>query len=212
MAAATAERRNPRGTPLGQLYNWPDVSPDDSSGPLAIQAYLQQLIRKDPNDLKSIVGRPEAFDRLCWLYEHLRQVCLQLSELIVELGEACNSTTCPVMNATAGVTYLCAAHKQNLECCAIDYIVHTLDWSIHQLCVEANFPSRLEIKPSALEIMKNVARRLYRMFAHAYFHHRAIFDSFETQTRLCGRFTALCQANDLQESKLYLIDPAALKR
>lgn len=35
----------------------------------------------------------------------------------------------------------------------------------------------------------SVCRRVYRIFSHAYFHHRKIFDEFEGQRHLCNRFT-----------------------
>ena len=35
----------------------------------------------------------------------------------------------------------------------------------------------------------SVCRRVYRIFSHAYFHHRSIFDDFENETFLCRRFT-----------------------
>ena len=35
----------------------------------------------------------------------------------------------------------------------------------------------------------SVCRRVYRIFSHAYFHHRQIFESFEAETHLCRRFT-----------------------
>ena len=35
----------------------------------------------------------------------------------------------------------------------------------------------------------SVCRRVYRIFSHAYFHHRQIFETFEAETHLCRRFT-----------------------
>jgi hypothetical protein len=49
------------------------------------------------------------------------------AELAVTLKDACTAETCAQMKATDEWMYLCAAHKQPQECCAIDYIVHTLD-------------------------------------------------------------------------------------
>jgi hypothetical protein len=52
----------------------------------------------------------------------------------------------------------------------------------------------------------SVCRRVYRIFSHAYFHHRAIFDSFEAQTHLCRRFTLFVTKYNLM-SKDNLIVP-----
>ncbi len=37
--------------------------------------------------------------------------------------------------------------------------------------------------------MGSVCRRIYRIFSHAYYHHRTIYDEFEERTHLCRRFT-----------------------
>ncbi len=72
-----------------------------------------------------------------------RQVCIELSILVILLQDSCTAAVCPKMIATSAFTFLCAAHKQaNLECCAIDYIIHTLDWAINQLSSEKLFRSR----------------------------------------------------------------------
>lgn len=48
---------------------------------------------------------------------------------------------------------------------------------------------RVSIKESSVAKLGSVCRRVYRIFSHAYFHHRAIFDAFEKETHLCKRFT-----------------------
>ncbi len=37
--------------------------------------------------------------------------------------------------------------------------------------------------------MGSVCRRMYRIFSHAYYHHRTLYDEFENRTHLCRRFT-----------------------
>jgi Mob1/phocein family len=51
-----------------------------------------------------------------------------------------------------------------------------------------------------------VCRRVYRIFSHAYFHHRLIFNEFEEKTSLCLRFTHFVTKYDLM-SKENLIVP-----
>jgi hypothetical protein len=36
----------------------------------------------------------------------------------------------------------------------------------------------------------SICRRIYRVFSHAFYHHRSIYDEFEERTHLCRRFTA----------------------
>jgi hypothetical protein len=80
------------------------------------------------------------------------------------------------MKATDEWLYLCAAHKTPKECCAIDYIIHTLDGTAALLNSDKYFPSRVSISESSLKYFQSIARRLYRVFSHAYFHHRDLFD------------------------------------
>lgn len=47
----------------------------------------------------------------------------------------------------------------------------------------------MSIKESSVAKLGSVCRRVYRIFSHAYFHHRSIFDAFEKETHLCKRFT-----------------------
>lgn len=48
---------------------------------------------------------------------------------------------------------------------------------------------RVSIKDSSVAKLGSVCRRVYRIFSHAYFHHRRIFNEFEEETSLCLRFT-----------------------
>lgn len=76
-----------------------------------------------------------------------------------------------------------------MECPAIDYTRHTLDGAAGLLNSNKYFPSRVSIKESSVNKLGSVCRRVYRIFSHAYFHHRAVFDEFENETFLCRRFT-----------------------
>ena len=46
-----------------------------------------------------------------------------------------------------------------------------------------------EFQESSVAKLGSVCRRVYRIFSHAYFHHRQIFEAFESDTHLCRRFT-----------------------
>lgn len=49
------------------------------------------------------------------------------------------------------------------------------------------FYFRVSIKESSVAKLGSVSRRVYRIFSHAYYHHRTIFDEFENETFLCRR-------------------------
>lgn len=65
---------------------------------------------------------------------------------------------------------------------------------------------RVSIKESSVLKLGSVCRRVYRIFSHAYFHHRRIFNEFEEETSLCLRFTHFVTKYNLM-SKDNLIVP-----
>lgn len=189
MSSVQIMRRNPAGTKCSDFYNWPDQSFEEMDTTLAVQQYIQQTIRHDNSDIENILTAPEGQDEGVWKYEHLRQFCLELNGLAVKLQSECTAETCSQMTATEQWIFLCAAHKTPKECPAIDYTRHTLDGAACLLNSNKYFPSRVSIKESSVAKLGSVCRRVYRIFSHAYYHHRHIFDEFENETFLCRRFT-----------------------
>uniref|UniRef100_A0A8C4ZZ19 MOB family member 4, phocein n=1 Tax=Gadus morhua TaxID=8049 RepID=A0A8C4ZZ19_GADMO len=168
--------------------------------------YIQQNIRSDCSNIDKILEPPEGQDEGVWKYEHLRQFCLELNGLAVKLQSECHPETCTQMTATEQWIFLCAAHKTPKECPAIDYTRHTLDGAACLLNSNKYFPSRVSIKESSVAKLGSVCRRIYRIFSHAYFHHRQIFDKYENETFLCHRFTRFVMKYNLM-SKDNLIVP-----
>uniref|UniRef100_A0AAY4AZ38 MOB-like protein phocein n=2 Tax=Denticeps clupeoides TaxID=299321 RepID=A0AAY4AZ38_9TELE len=199
-------RRNRPGTKAKDFYNWPDESFEEMDSTLAVQQYIQQNIRSDCANIDKILEPPEGQDEGVWKYEHLRQFCLELNGLAVKLQGECHPETCTQMTATEQWIFLCAAHKTPKECPAIDYTRHTLDGAACLLNSNKYFPSRVSIKESSVAKLGSVCRRIYRIFSHAYFHHRQIFDKYENETFLCHRFTRFVVKYNLM-SKDNLIVP-----
>ncbi|XP_017788143.1 PREDICTED: MOB kinase activator-like 4 [Habropoda laboriosa] len=202
----TILRRNRPGTTAKDFCRWPDEPFEEMDSTLAVQQYIQQMIRKDPSNVDLILKMPEAQDEAAWKYEHLRQFCMELNGLTVRLQEECHPQICTQMTATEQWIFLCAAHKTPKECSAIDYTRHTLDGAACLLNSNKYFPSRVSIKESSVAKLGSVSRRVYRIFSHAYYHHRIIFDEFENETFLCRRFTAFVTKYSLM-SKESLIVP-----
>lgn len=189
MSSAQVLRRNLPGTKAADFCGWPDQSFDEMDSTLAVQQLIQQAIRNDYTDIAQILLSPEGQDEGVWKYEHLRQFCLELNGLAVKLQMECSAETCSQMTATEQWIFLCAAHKAPKECPAIDYTRHTLDGAASLLNSNKYFPSRVSIKDSSVAKLGSVCRRVYRIFSHAYYHHRHIFDEFENESHLCRRFT-----------------------
>ncbi|KAG1141459.1 hypothetical protein G6F37_002381 [Rhizopus arrhizus] len=185
MATATENSKSLRrlypGSRLEETFQWPFEPIDSLDSSFNVQEYLQQLIRTDSSNIQRLIDPPETVEKDIWQYEHLRQVCLELSLLVVALESECTKQICPEMKAD-GWLYLCAAHPSTQSCPAIDYIIHTLDGATVLLNNSKYFPSRISIPEPSLKHFQSVARRLYRIFAHAYFHHREIYEFFEVRS------------------------------
>ncbi|TFK68541.1 Mob1/phocein [Pluteus cervinus] len=151
-----------------------------------------------------------AVDEACWIYEHLRRLAQDLSHpLITMLQQECTRVTCPEMKAGEWL-YLCVAHGDGgatEQCCAIDYILHTLDSATALLNSPRAFPSRLRIPEASRRHFSSLARRLGRIFAHAYFHHREAFEQAEVESSLYARFLALASKFDLVPAEFLAIPP-----
>ena len=94
------------------------------------------------------------------------------------------------MIATEKYTFRCAGPHGAFQCCAIEYMTHTLDSAAATLSNPSSFPAsdRAVVSKSSLKLVESQARRLYRLFPHAYFHHRDVFVKFENETYLLRRF------------------------
>ena len=161
---------------------------------------------------------PENVDRPLWLYELCRFLVQRTNSLIVACFSdtpPCSSQTCPEMRASEW-QYLCAVHDPPKSCCAIDYCCHTLDWAANILTSQKHFPSRLTLGSEAaggsqqsVKQLTNIFRRVYRMFAHAWFEHRQVFWNVEGHEGLYIFFKTVCDAYNLIPEDNYTIPPEA---
>jgi len=132
-----------------------------------------------------------------WKYEQVRYFCKELNWLVVAIQGFCPPLKYPQMIATEQWIFLCAAHKTPKECPAVDYMRHTLDFVAVQLNDPKRYPSRTTVKDQSVQKLGNICRRIYRLFAHAYYQHRSIYDEFEKRTKLCTRFTMFVREYDM---------------
>ncbi|KAH3983040.1 hypothetical protein HBH64_111390 [Parastagonospora nodorum] len=160
---------------------------------------------------------PENVDKTLWLYELCRFLIQKVNSIIVALfsdNPPCSSITCPEMRASEW-QYLCAVHDPPKSCCAIDYCCHTLDWAANTLTSPKHFPSRLALgtdqstQHSQARQLTNIFRRVYRIFAHAWFQHRDMFWNVEGRTGLYIFFKTVCDYYGLIPDDNYTIPPEA---
>lgn len=144
---------------------------------------------------------PHQVDTDVWVYEQLRRIVSDFTTpWLISLQRECDRkrkpTSCDAMNADDWM-YLCASHGEEKQCCAIDYIIHTLDGTTALLNSHRHFPSRTYIPNTSLRHFGSISRRLSRIFVHAYEHHRDVFEACEAETSLYARFLKLVQSYDL---------------
>lgn len=161
---------------------------------------------------------PEGVDRSLWLYELCRFLTMKVNNLIIAFfaeSPPCSSQTCPEMRASEW-QYLCAVHDPPKSCCAIDYCCHTLDWATNTLTSPKYFPSRLTLgsenaggPQASMRHLTNIFRRLYRIFAHAWFQHRDVFWEVEGHDGLYVFFKTVCDMYNLIPQDNYTIPPEA---
>ena len=124
----------------------------------------------------------------------VKKFVLEFSSILTDLicsGEC----ECSEMQATDEWHYLCAAHSKPKDCRALDYMRHTIDGSIALLLSQPSFGKRKEDSGPIL-------RRLYRIYAHLYFHHREFFDKYEVE---CDRFVVFLKSGELVGADCFII-------
>jgi hypothetical protein len=144
-----------------------------------------------------------------WCYELTRRLTRDLNVLIVALlHDKCTATSCPEMRASEW-QYLCAVHDSPQSCCAIDYSTHTLDHAATMLTSTKYFPSRLSLHQASVKHLASIFRRLYRIFAHAWFQHRHVFWEVEGEYGLYLFFKTVSDRYRLIPQDSLMLPPEA---
>lgn len=166
----------------------------------------------------SLAHAPDGVERSLWLYELCRFLTMKVNNLIIAFfaeDPPCSQQSCPEMRASEW-QYLCAVHDPPKSCCAIDYCCHTLDWATNILTSPKYFPSRLTLgsesgggPQASMRHLTNIFRRLYRIFAHAWFQHRDVFRQVENTDGLYVFFKTVCDVYELIPQDNYTVPEEA---
>ncbi|KAL9107219.1 MAG: hypothetical protein Q9227_007843 [Pyrenula ochraceoflavens] len=227
-----ATRRIRPGSKAEDMSSGPPLVPlSQLDSPFQLQEHLKALYHtytKTPNSSTTspitretahqLANPPETIDRHLWLYELCRFLTMKANNLIVAFfaeSPPCSASTCPEMRASEW-QYLCAVHDPPKSCCAIDYCCHTLDWATNILTSPKYFPSRLTLGSEAaggpaasMRHLTNIFRRVYRIFAHAWFQHRSVFWEVEGHDGLYVFFKTVCDVYQLIPEDNYTIPAEA---
>lgn len=169
---------------LKALYRHHTTSPEDPARTIPLKRETAEALCEPPSGC----------DESVWLFELTCLLVRKLNLLIRALftcDPPCSVQTCDEMRASEW-QYLCAVHDPPKSCSAIDYCCHTMEWAERTLTNPELFSSRLmqeglketrggqvQEEPIGFRHISNIVRRLYRLFAHAWFEHRPVFWQLE---------------------------------
>ena len=154
----------------------------------------------------------------------MRGFLVEVGAFVVFLSQWCSAQHCGKMQATSKFRYRCSAHRKPKDCNAIQYMVHTLDLFTERLSgreCTAQYASpsaspgkgkgrdkaKKKVQPhNEKKVRKDIGdlcRRVYRIFAHAFFHHQRRFDEYEARHLLCSRFIMFFRKHQLVPTQLF---------
>ncbi|KAF2005197.1 hypothetical protein P154DRAFT_354405 [Amniculicola lignicola CBS 123094] len=126
--------------------------------------------------LRKAVKLPEGEDKDEWLAVNVVDFYNQINLLYGSITEFCSPQSCPEMKATDEFEYLwqdSETYKKPTKMPAPEYIEHLMAWVQSNIDNEAMFPARNGVPfPKAFpSLIRNMFKRLYRVYAHIYCHH-----------------------------------------
>ena len=145
-------------------------------------------------NLKNAVKLPEGEDLNEWLAINLVDFYNQISMLYSTITDVCTEESCPIMSAGRGYKYLWQdpgnKHSKPHEVSAPTYIGLLMDWIENQINDESLFPSMPDTPfPRNFKvIVGDIFRRLFRIYAHCYYHHLEAFQELNEVVHLNTSF------------------------
>ena len=140
-------------------------------------------------DLRQAVRLPEGEDLNEWLAKNVSEIYRQVSMLYSTITEFCTDEHCPVMSAGPGYKYLWSEDQNGGRPCEVtapQYIDRLLGWIDSLLENEEIFPStpNVPFPKDFIVYVRNCMKRLFRFYAHCYYHHLENFRALNMETLL----------------------------
>lgn len=113
----------------------------------------------------------------------------QVNLLYGSIAEFCTASTCEVMSAGPKYEYLWAdgdAVKKPIRCSAPEYVDYVMSWIQGLLDDDKVFPARVDqpFGKNFRDAVKNIFKRLFRVYAHIYYSHFAKIVSLGEEAHL----------------------------
>ncbi|TAQ89136.1 Adenosinetriphosphatase [Chlorociboria aeruginascens] len=143
--------------------------------------------------LRKIVKLPEGEDENEWLAVNMVDFYNHINLLYGSITEFCSPQSCPEMKATDEFEYLwqdSENFKRPTKMPAPTYIEHLMGWVQSNIDNEAVFPSRIGVPfpKSFPSMIRQVFKRMYRVYAHIYCHHYPVVRELGLEAHLNTSF------------------------
>lgn len=156
------------------------------------------------NKIQSISFReevklPKGQDTNDWIAKNLSELLTEVSTLFSLMSEFCTEKSCPKMTAGNGYKYLWSEEIQNddgktkiqtFDISASEYINKLITWIKNCIDDQELFP----VSPDAsypenfLSNVQQIMKRLFRFYAHVYYHHIHHFEQLKVDAVLNTSF------------------------
>lgn len=143
--------------------------------------------------LRKVVKLPEGEDENEWLAVNMVDFYNQINLLYGAITEFCSPQSCPEMKATDEFEYLWQdgeTYKRPTKMAAPAYIEQLMGWVQGNIDNEAVLPSRIGVPfpKSFPSLVRQIFKRLYRVYAHIYCHHYPVIRELGLEPHLNTSF------------------------
>ncbi|ETN24770.1 hypothetical protein PPTG_00976 [Phytophthora nicotianae INRA-310] len=168
-------------------------------------------------DLADCIQLPEGCQLDEWISVHVIDFFNEISLLFGTISEFCTHSSCPQMSAGPCYTYLWADGVQQVtpvSLPAAEYVARLLEWVEGQLDDPKLFPESYSTStnsngseksnPKFMRAVRNILKRLFRVYAHMYHNHLQNYVALHAESHLnfCfKRFILFVRQFELIEQK-----------
>ncbi|KAI3536609.1 ploidy protein mob1 maintenance [Colletotrichum lupini] len=158
---------------------------------VALRQYAEATL--GGGSLRKVVKLPEGEDENEWLAVNMVDFYNQINLLYGAITEFCSPQSCPEMKATDEFEYLwqdSENYKRPTKMAAPDYIEHLMAWVQRHIDDEQILPSRIGVAfpKSFPSTVRQIFKRMYRVYAHVYCHHYAVIRELGLEPHLNTSF------------------------
>lgn len=156
-----------------------------------LHKFARSLVKS--GDLAKAVALPPGADRNHWLSVHTVDFYNITNVLYGSLTEFCTNTSCPLMSSGPRFEYLWkdgVKYPKPTKVTAPEYVNLLMTWVEGQVNDERLFPSEDKNPyPANFEdIVRNIFKRLFRVYAHVYYSHFAKIRDLHEEAHLNTAF------------------------